>query len=850
VTHSVEVSAPQPQRARSGDLRLVALIGTILIAAGVLGWLRIGSLPDPVDSPGTPAVLLLLLAVSFAVAEIAVVYVPVGRSAFTLTLIEIPLVVGLFVLPPTHFVAARVLGALIPLVLRTRGSGLKVAFNLAHYSLEAVVLLVVWHLLLGSASPLSPWGWAAIGMSVLTTDLLGMVLISLAIATTTGDRPRFDADLVGLGPIPALVNTSFALTLLYVISVDWRAIWTLVVLVAVLVFAQRTHHTLGRRTASLERLSNFTSVVGGRLDVESAATTAVVFIAHAMSAEVVELSLRPEFAGRERQWEGSYDGTSSEPSTPARARGLAPWLTPGQLLVRRRAKDPALATGLRSAGLRDAVAVLLTGEEGIIGALVVGDRLGDVETFERDDLRELQALGNHLAVALQNARRADLIHEQAAESLHQSLHDTLTGLPNRRRLEETLREQRADEEHSLVLLNLDRFKEINDTLGHPAGDALLGMVATRLRRAAPDTAVLARVGGDEFAALLPGADSSTAAAVVAMLRQALSVPFELDELMVTMGATFGLTTTAPGTAAIDVIRRADLAMSYAKQRRTGLEIYRPELDAGSRERLTLLTDLRRAITDGSLAIWVQPKVSLRDGRVTGAEALVRWVHPERGMIMPDEFIPVAEHSGLITPLTMAVLRKSLAACESWRRAGESLGVAVNMSPRSLLEPDFVEQVARALAAVEVPASAVTFEITESSLMADPERAILALRRLRDLGVRLSIDDLGTGYSSLAYLQRLPVDEIKIDRSFLQRADLTALDDSVAIIGAIVDLGHRLGREVVAEGVEDEASWLTVRDLGCDSAQGYWMSRPMPTKDFLPWMETWRPRAVAGLRAVR
>jgi EAL domain-containing protein (putative c-di-GMP-specific phosphodiesterase class I) len=274
------------------------------------------------------------------------------------------------------------------------------------------------------------------------------------------------------------------------------------------------------------------------------------------------------------------------------------------------------------------------------------------------------------------------------------------------------------------------------------------------------------------------------------------------------------------------------------------------LDAGSRERLTRLTDLRRAITDGSLAVWVQPKVSLHDGRVTGVEALVRWMHPEHGMILPDDFIPIAEHSGLITPLTMTVLRQSLQACEAWRRAGKSLGVAVNLSPRSLLEPDFVEEVARALAAVEVPASAVTFEITESSLMADPERAIQALRRLRDLGVRLSIDDLGTGYSSLAYLQRLPVDEIKIDRSFLQRADLDALDDSVAIIGAIVDLGHRLGREVVAEGVEDEASWATLRTLGCDSAQGYWMSRPMPTQDFLPWLEAWRPTAVAALRAVR
>jgi diguanylate cyclase (GGDEF)-like protein len=862
VSTEADATNDQPQVAGSGDLRLVALIGAILVAASALVAFPVRSLPDPPQVTGHPALLIVLLALGFAAAEVAVVYVPVGRSAFTLTLNEIPLVVGLFVLAPEHLVAARVLGALIPLILRTRGKAAKLGFNIAHYSLEVAVLLVVWHLALGDARPLSPAGWAAIGIAVLATDLLGMALISLAIAASTGSRPRLDAELVGLGPLPALVNASFALTLVYVISVDWRAIWTLGVLVSVLFFAQRAHHSLGRRTASLEQLTTFTGEIGGRLDVESAATTAVTFIARAMNAEVVELSVRADFAGRERTWEGGYDGTSCEPALPSRAMALSPWLSPGQLLVRRRVKDPALAAGLRSVGMRDAVATLLQGEDGVIGTLVVGDRLGDVETFEPADLRDLQALGNHLAVALENARRADVIGEQAAETVHRSLHDTLTGLPNRRRLEESLRELGLGDDsgggqqpggiqqHSLVLLNVDRFKEINDTLGHGAGDGLLVMLAARLTKAAPEGAVLARVGGDEFAALLPFTDAVAAAGVVGLIRRALSVPFELDQLLITIEASFGLTTTNAGTKPLDVLRQADIAMSSAKERRTGLETYRSELDAGSRERLTLLTDLRRAITETSLTIYVQPKVSLRTGQVIGVEVLVRWVHPERGMIFPDDFIPVAEHSGLITPLTMSVLRQSLQACEAWRHAGRPLGVAVNLSPRSLLETDFVDEVARAIAAVEVPASAVTFEITESSLMADPERAIQALRRLRDLGVRLSIDDLGTGYSSLAYLQRLPVNEIKIDRSFLQRADLAALDDSVAIIGAMVDLGHRLGREVVAEGVEDEASWLTLQSLGCDSAQGFWMSPPMPVDDFLPWLDAWRPSSVAALHAVR
>jgi EAL domain-containing protein (putative c-di-GMP-specific phosphodiesterase class I) len=288
-------------------------------------------------------------------------------------------------------------------------------------------------------------------------------------------------------------------------------------------------------------------------------------------------------------------------------------------------------------------------------------------------------------------------------------------------------------------------------------------------------------------------------------------------------------------------------MYAAKDRRTGVETYRRALEVVSPSRLTLLTDLKDAITHGQLAIHVQPKVQLRDGSVLSAEALVRWEHPERGIIGPDDFIPVAEHSGLITPLTYWVLRQSLAACEAWRRAGWAVGVAVNISPRSLAEPSFVDEVARALAAVEVPADAVTLEITESSLMADPERAIEALERLRSLGLHLSIDDLGTGYSSLAYLQRLPVSEVKIDKSFLQPGQQTA--SSLAIVAAIVDLGHRLDRRVVAEGVEDEATWRHLQTLGCDSAQGYWMGRPMPADDFLPWLAQWRPLEVAALRAL-
>jgi diguanylate cyclase (GGDEF)-like protein len=490
----------------------------------------------------------------------------------------------------------------------------------------------------------------------------------------------------------------------------------------------------------------------------------------------------------------------------------------------------------------------LQGDGAVIGTLLVADRLGDVETFGRADLRELQALGNHLSVTLRNARRADRIAENVAEQLRRSLHDELTDLPNRRHLEDRITAVLdRGSPVSVALLDLDRFHEINDTLGHAAGDDLLRRVAARLSRVAPTDSVVARVGTDEFAVLLPYADEVAARSAALLLRHAFSRPFEIGDLLLTIEVSVGLASGTAATAA-DVVRRADLAMNAAKTRRTGLESYRPELDGASAHRLTVLSELKAAITDGGLAVHYQPKVRVRDGVVVGAEALVRWHHPTRGLVPPDEFIPVAEHSGLITPLTLAVLRQALDQCERWHRDGRSLGVAVNISPRSLLDPAFVDEVMRALAVVAVPASSVTLEITESSLMTDPERAIEAMERLRSLGLRLSIDDLGTGYSSLSYLQRLPVSEIKVDRSFL-RPGQSHREGGLAILAAVVELGQRLGRDVVAEGVEDEETWQVLQQLGCDVAQGYWLSRPAPADQFRAWLVEWRPSVVAALRIV-
>jgi hypothetical protein len=381
------VVAETDARKSATRLQVWALISAVAVAAATIIALQVTELASPADAPGHPALALLLLALGFAVAELAVVYLPIGRNAYSLTLNEIPLVVGLFLLPPTHFVAARLLGSAVPLAWRNRRSLRKLAFNLAQYALEAGTVVVVYQLVLGDAAPLSPRGWLAVGLAVVTSDMLGTVLITLVIAAHTGTRPQIQRDVVSLGPVAPLVNASFALVLIYVVTVDWRAVWTVAVVVGVLALAQRSQHNLRRRTESLEQLGRFTGELGAQRDVNDAAQAATAWISQMLKAEVVELTLDAGFAGRSRRWSARYDRPPADAAGPVLAHGLAPWLADGPLLIRRRTRDRGCAAGLRSVGLRDAVAMPLQGDTGVIGALVIGDRLGDVETFTRNDLR-------------------------------------------------------------------------------------------------------------------------------------------------------------------------------------------------------------------------------------------------------------------------------------------------------------------------------------------------------------------------------------------------------------------------------------------------------------------------------
>ena len=432
-------------------------------------------------------------------------------------------------------------------------------------------------------------------------------------------------------------------------------------------------------------------------------------------------------------------------------------------------------------------------------------------------------------------RMAEQLQDSVEELTRQALSDNLTSLPNRVLLRQRLEQAIASErELALLVMDLDRFKEVNDTLGHASGDALLQELGRRLKRAVRRSDTIARLGGDEFAIVLPGVRQAEATAVAEMLQKLVESPFELDGRIVTVGASIGIAQLPThGSDADTLLRCADVAMYVAKRAGQGISVYVAEHDQHTPNRLGLVGELSAAIDAGELRLAFQPLIDCRLGRPVGVEALVRWPHPRYGPIPPDQFVPLAEQTGLIRRLSRWVLEAALRQQHDWRRLGLEVPVAVNLSMRDLHDYSLAEVVAGLLAQFGVRAGGLRVEITESSLMSDPQRALQTLVRLREMGVHVSIDDFGTGYSSLAYLKQLPVEELKIDRSFVR--DLAVDSSDLAIVRSTIDLAHHLGLSVVAEGVEDEPTLELLRTVGCETAQGYLFSRPLSGTQMTRWL---------------
>jgi diguanylate cyclase (GGDEF)-like protein len=453
-----------------------------------------------------------------------------------------------------------------------------------------------------------------------------------------------------------------------------------------------------------------------------------------------------------------------------------------------------------------------------------------------------------LAVALESMREG--IRRRDALVNHLAYVDPLTRLPNRARFAEFLQQHlaRSEQPGAVLMLDLDRFKHVNDVLGHDVGDRLLQSVAERLQAlCTPDRAVLARLSGDEFVILLAHTDARGAGEAAVAILKDFEQPLQLDNETVDLGAGIGIALFPEHGRDVNLLLgRAELAMYAAKTRQCGSLIYHAQLDAGSQESLSLLSELRRAVESGELRLFLQPKIDLQQGRVVGAEALVRWQHPTRGLVPPMQFIPFAERTGFIRMLSAWVLSGAARFSREAADAGLALRLSVNLSTRDLMDQELPAKIEGMLLPLGVAPESLCLEITESAIMDDPERALSTLEHLHAMGFKLSIDDFGTGYSSLAYLKRLPVDELKIDKSFVMAMERD-LDDA-RIVRSTIELAHNLGLSVVAEGVETAKAWAMLSRLGCDEGQGYFIGKPMPQQQFIAWAQTWQPPDAETLSA--
>jgi len=807
------------------------LSGALVGAAAVLAA---GSGTRPllaVQLAWAPVVILVL----FAVAEMAYVSVEFRRQTYSFTMAGIPLVLGLLALPVWQVIGARVLGAALVLVVQ-RLPPVKTAYNLGAFAFETAVAGTVLHAVGWFGVSLTLPGAFVVYSTLVLVDLL-MSSLLLGVIRLHGAAVGRTQVVEALLPAAAFNAVALAYALVIVVLLgDGSLGWTLLAAMStVAVAAYRAHTVLATRHESLAQVSRFVEQDLTARSMEELAGRRIARVRGLLRAASAQVVLH------------DHDGDTLLTLTSDDADRLTVTRSPHQeldwvsarvreqdeaVLLPRGTKDQSLRRWLTDRGVRDAIVVPVSYGEDLRGTLIVNDRLADHATFTTDDVTLLRTLAGHLGVALSSTRLL-------ARLRHDATHDVLTGLANRALLQERLDAallSASGAALAVLLLDLDGFKEVNDALGHEFGDRLLQVVGERLTTAAPYGATVARLGGDEFAVLLPegaeGGPTSDPVQRAERLAEAVAAPVLLDEAALSIEASIGVATTDDASTAADLLRHADTAMYAAKAGSTAVHRYTPELDRGRGERLALVADLRLALQRDELVVLFQPKVDLHTRELISAEALVRWQHPRLGMLSPDVFIPIAESTGLIEPLTHVVLRSALAACRTWRDGGLGVSVAVNLSARNVTNPALPGYISTALAAAGLPAEALVLEITESSVMGDPEATVPILTQLVASGVTLSLDDFGTGYSSLAYLQRLPVQEVKIDRSFVNGLTGTGERASEALISSIVGLGKAFRLRVVAEGVEDAETLERLAGLGCDIAQGYHLGRPRPA-DELP-----------------
>lgn len=826
-------AADFPPRTYFPGARVFPIVSAVVFGISALLWWPVLATPTVQVSDSALVIGGLILIGAFLFGELFPLQIEVRRETWLVSGSELPMVIGLLVLPPWLVGATHAAAGLLVFLFR-RDNWRNVAVNLSFIVVETGTAAAVMLAITRPDSSIS-LRYLGVGAGVLAGALMSALAVSLTYRLIGPSEPmvRFmaRATLAG-GTVVTFALVGFTV---------WQsgsAGWVLCLLMAaVLVAIYRTYFVFLRQHSDLAQMYAIGRQITGIGSSQGEWQEVLAQIRDQMNAEVAVLHLRDE--------EGAHRTLAAGPDGPLEVADVD-CEDPLILAARRsgaarasadRTEDAEVLQALAQRPAWDVMVVPLQTDERDRGYLEVRDRVTRWGRFREDDEKVLETLSGQIVTALENLRLLETLR-------HEAYHDAITGLLNRPGLTVQVQNAIAQQRGGAVLMvELNVLSQVNNALGHDRGERLLRAAGDRLRElTGPDRAV-ARIETDRFAVLLEAMPEVEMVTFGAQMLRVASAAYGLDGIEVDPQPSLGIaiitaTATADvlGDMAIEpgtMLQRAEMAMLAARSRQDSLQIYRPSMGEVYRRRFQLVTQFRQAIEQGRIVVHYQPKINLADRELIGVEALVRWMHPEFGLVSPAEFVEAIEATGYIDILLDHVLGIVLQQLAEWTGQGIRICAAVNLSVRNLMAVGFPGRVSDALRRHGVDPSLLTFEITESSVMDDPEHSLPVLNRLHALGVGLSVDDFGTGYSSLAYLRRLPIDEIKIDRSFVlgMGSDLGDL----AIVRAIVDLGHSLGLRVVAEGVEEEAARDALRDMHCDQAQGYLISRPLPLDRFEAWL---------------
>ena len=781
--------------------------------------------------PDSPTWLALVPA--FVLSELTIIHFELRKQTVSWATSEIPMVMGLFLFGPTPTVTARAVAVAVVVIKNGYPPG-KVIFNVAVAVVEAA--LAGWLLRdVDLTDVVSPLMWLGVIAALLVTGAVGVCCIALAILITEGSVSRSFWFAMVI-PLLAIVPMAAALGIVVLLLIEvtpWAAVLA-VGLLGLFVLLYRRYAAAAQDRRSLAEVYDFAEMVQNAGNDRDSETVILQAIREKFNAARAALWLPSHLDQGPRSLAvvSTGDGSAGYPGPDDPDDAIRLQTTAGQgarLINEARANQQDLR-GLRRRGVTELLCVPLETETAELGYLEVCDRNGDVLQFTATDVELMQSLATHVAAALRQRQLQDKIRYDAA-------HDQVTDLPNRFWLTAMIDAHLdADPVHrrlALLVADIDGFAQVNETLGHAAGDELLRVIASALQEHAPPDARVARVGGAQFAITLADANLDRAETEATRLSRAVSSRVQVAGLQLTADLTLGVA-VAPlhGCSAGPLLQHADVAVLAARTRGLSTATYSSAMDEQSMRLLRLGADLPEAIESSQITVVFQPIVGTATGEIAAVELLSRWTHPQLGPITPDEFIPLAERIGQITPLTRRVLRTALQRCQAWLDEGVVISMAVNLSAACLVEPGFVDEVAETLAEHGFPPELLTFEITEGSVIGD-DMALPALNHLHELGVGLSVDDFGTGYSSLSYLRRLPIDEVKIDKSFV--LSMSTDPGTKTIARSIIDLAHNLGLRVVAEGVEDELTRHLLANMNVDFLQGYLVSRPLSEANLASWL---------------